>query len=249
MFARAAGLTLVHTYLLGFEHWVTRELRDLDVEDIEVVAVEPGAEERFDGIFICEKVRLCDRLEIRHGTDVVTISDDALFHDEVILCPAGCRGGALSSSRSRPTPANTTTSTTRPVTRTCAGSISWCAPCAVRIPASMLRCLLQDLPLNDYATLIGTDLPGLARRRQPMKPRSTWSPDLIDLTKELPPRWFFPERGPRPAPERTVSPQVADPPGAIGAKSAQASPLPSLQGSATRSLPVHERRSRKLARK
>ena len=40
MYARAAGLTLVHTYLLGFEHWVTRELRDLDVEDIEVVAVE-----------------------------------------------------------------------------------------------------------------------------------------------------------------------------------------------------------------
>ena len=29
MYARAAGLTLVHTYLLGFGHWVTRELRDL----------------------------------------------------------------------------------------------------------------------------------------------------------------------------------------------------------------------------
>ena len=74
---------------------MTRELRDLDVEDIEVVAVGPGAEERFDGIFICEKVRLCDRIEIRHGADVVAISDDALFHDEVILCPAGCRGGAV----------------------------------------------------------------------------------------------------------------------------------------------------------
>ena len=154
MYARAAGLTLVHTYLLGFEHWVTRELRDLDVEDIEVVAVEPGAEERFDGIFICEKVRLCDRLEIRHGTEVVTISEDALFHDEVILCPAGCRGGAVVKQVSAYTGEYDHFDDTA-----CDEDMRRLERLVRTLrcpdPASMLRCLLQDLQLTDYAALVG----------------------------------------------------------------------------------------------
>ena len=154
MYARAAGLTLVHTYLLGPEHWVTRNLRDLDEEDIEVVAVGPGAEERLDGIFICEQVKLCERIEIRHGSDVVTISDDALFHDEAILVPAGCTGGDAVKQVSAYTGEYDHFDDTA-----CDEDMRRLARLVRTLrcpdPASMLRCLLQELPLNDHAALFG----------------------------------------------------------------------------------------------
>ena len=154
MYARAAGLTLVHTYLLGPEHWVTRNLRDLDEEDIEVVAVGPGAEERLDGIFICEQVKLCERIEIRHGSDVVTISDDALFHDEAILVPAGCTGGDAVKQVSAYTGEYDHFDDTA-----CDEDMRRLDRLVRTLrcpdPASMLRCLLQELPLNDHAALFG----------------------------------------------------------------------------------------------
>jgi hypothetical protein len=158
MYARSAGLTLVHTYLLGCDHWVTRELRDLDAEAIDVVAVGPGAEERFDGIFICERVRLCDRIEIRHGSDVVSIADDALFHDQVMLCPAGCRDGAVVKQVSAYTGEYDRFDETA-----CSEDMRRLERLLRTLrcpdPASMLRCLfqdlLQDLPHGEYATLVG----------------------------------------------------------------------------------------------
>jgi hypothetical protein len=133
---------------------VTRKLRDLDVEDIEVIAVEAGAEERFDGIFICEKVRLCERIEIRHGSDLVTISDDALFHDEVILVPAGCRGGDVVKQVSAYTGEYDHFDDTA-----CDEDMRRLDRLVRTLrcpdPASMLLCLLQELPLSDYAALVG----------------------------------------------------------------------------------------------
>ena len=158
MYARTAGLTLVHTYLLGIDHWVTHTLRDLNAEDIDVIPIGPGAEERFDGIFICEKLRLCDRIEIRHGSDTVTISDEALFHDDVILCPSGCRGGAVVKQVSAYTGEYDHFDDTA-----CDEDMRRLDRLVRTLrcpdPASMLRCLLQDLlqhmPLIDQAALVG----------------------------------------------------------------------------------------------
>jgi Histidine kinase-, DNA gyrase B-, and HSP90-like ATPase len=158
MYARAAGLTLVHPYLLGSDHWVLQTLRDLDAEDIHVVAVGPGAEARFDGIFICEQLRLCEHIEIRHGNDIVTISDDALFHDEVILCPSGCCGGAVVKQVSA------YTGELDHFDDTACGEDMRRLDQLVRTlrcpdAASMLRCLVQDLlkqlPLDEHTALLG----------------------------------------------------------------------------------------------
>lgn len=154
MYARAAGLTLVHTYLLGTNHWATRGLRDLNTEDIVVVPVGIGAEERFDGLCICEQVRLCERIEIRHGSDAVSITDDALYHDESILYPSGCRGGAAVKQVSPYTGEYDHFDDTA-----CEEDMRRLDRLVRTLrcpdPASVLRCLLQDLPLNEYASLIG----------------------------------------------------------------------------------------------
>ena len=154
MYARAAGLTLVHTYLLGTNHWVTRDLRDLNAEDIVVVPVGVSAEERFDGLYICEQVRLCEQIEIQHGSDAVTITDDALFHDDAILCPSGCRGGAVVKQVSPYTGEYDHFDDTA-----CEEDMRRLDRLVRTLrcpdPASVLRCLLQDLPLNEYASLVG----------------------------------------------------------------------------------------------
>lgn len=154
MYARAAGLTLVHNYLLGANHWATRGLRDLNAEDIVVVPVGIGAEERFDGLYICEQVRLCKQIEIQHGSDAVIITDHALFHDDAILCPSGCRGGAVVKQVSPYTGEYDHFDDTA-----CEEDMRRLDRLVRTLrcpdPASVLRCLLQDLPLNEYASLVG----------------------------------------------------------------------------------------------
>ena len=154
MYARAAGLTLVHTYLLSANHWVTQDLRDLNAEDIVVIPVGIGAEERFDGLCIYEQVRLCERIEIQHGSDAVTITEDALFHDDAILCPSGCRGGAVVKQVSPYTGEYDHFDDTA-----CEEDMRRLHRLVRTLrcpdPASVLRCLLQDLPLNEYASLVG----------------------------------------------------------------------------------------------
>ena len=154
MYARAAGLTLVHAYWLGSAHWVNRRLRDLDLENIEVVAVGPGAEARLDGLFVCEQLRLCERIEVRHGHDTVSISGDALFDGAAILYPAGCRNGDVVKQVSTYTGEDDHFDDTA-----CEEDMRRLQRlvCTLRCadPASVLRCLLQDLPLNDYAALVG----------------------------------------------------------------------------------------------
>jgi Histidine kinase-, DNA gyrase B-, and HSP90-like ATPase len=158
MYARAAGLTLVHPYLLGENHWVLRDLRDLNTEEVKVVPIEVATEECFDGLYVCEQVRLCERIEVHHGGHAVAITDDALFHDGAMLYPSDCRGGAV-------------------VKQVCA-YLDECdhfdgTACEddmrrldrlvrkLRCPdsASVLRCmfqdLLNDLPRSDYTSLVG----------------------------------------------------------------------------------------------
>ena len=154
MYARAAALTLVHTYLLGENHWATRNLRDLDSEEISVAPIGAGACGRFDGIYVCEQLRLCERIEIRHGSDVVNIADDALFHDGVILYPAACRGGTVVKQVSAYTGEDDRFDDTA-----CEEDMRRLDRLVRTLrcpdPASVLRCLLHDLQLNDYASLIG----------------------------------------------------------------------------------------------
>ena len=154
MYARAAGLTLVHTYLLGTNHWATRDLRDLNAEDIAVVPIGVSAEESFDGLYICEQVRLCERIEIRHGSDAVSVTGDALYHDEAILYPSGCRGGAAVKQVSPYTGEYDHFDDTA-----CEEDMRRLDRLVRTLrcpdPASVLRCLLQDLPLNEYASLVG----------------------------------------------------------------------------------------------
>ena len=154
MYARAARLTLVHTYLLGTNHWVARELRDLNAEDIVVVPIGVSAEERFDGLYICEQVRVCEQIDIQHGSDAVSITDDALYHDEAILYPNGCRGGAAVKQVSPYTGDYDHFDDTA-----CEEDMRRLDRLVRTLrcpdPASVLRCLLQDLPLNEYASLVG----------------------------------------------------------------------------------------------
>jgi len=93
LYARAVGLTLVNPYLLEPNHWAMRNLRDLDSEGFSVVVSGAGAAEDFDGLYVCEPVRLCDRIDITPGDHTVSLRDDALFHDGAILYPSGCRSG------------------------------------------------------------------------------------------------------------------------------------------------------------
>jgi hypothetical protein len=154
MYARAAGLTLVHLYLLGENHWVARNLRDLNSEEVAVIPIGIGVRERFDGIYVCEQLQLCERLDIRHGADVVTITDDALFHDDAIYYPEECRGGAVVKQISAYTGEYDHFDDTA-----CEEDMRRLDRLVRTLrcpdPASVLRCLLQDLPLNEYATLIG----------------------------------------------------------------------------------------------
>jgi hypothetical protein len=158
MYARAAGLTLVHTYLLGQNHWVLRNLRDLNTEEVLVVPIGVSAEESFDGLYICEQVRLCERIEIHHGGDAVAITDDALFHDGAILYPSDCRGGSVVKQVSSYTGEYDHFDDTA-----CEEDMRRMDRLVrkLRCPdsASVLRCmfqdLLKDLPLNEYASLVG----------------------------------------------------------------------------------------------
>ena len=158
MYVGAAGLTLVHTHLLGENHWVVQNLRDLNSEDVRVVPIGISAEERFDGLYICEYVRLCKRIEIHHGGDAVAITDDALFHDGAILYPSDCRGGSVVKQVSSYTGEYDHFDDTA-----CEEDMRRMDRLVrkLRCPdsASVLRCmfqdLLKDLPLNEYASLVG----------------------------------------------------------------------------------------------
>ncbi|MEQ1804293.1 MAG: ATP-binding protein [Burkholderiaceae bacterium] len=158
MYARAAGLTLVHTYLLGENHWVMRNLRDLNTEDVRVVPTGITAEDYFDGLYVCEYIRLCERIEIHHGSDVVAITDDALFHDGTILYPSDCRGGAVVKQVSSYTGDCDHFDDTA-----CEEDMRRLDRLVRKLrcpdPASVLRCmfqdLLKDLPRSDYTSLVG----------------------------------------------------------------------------------------------
>ena len=101
-----------------------------------------------------EQVRLCEQIEIQHGSDAVTITDDALFHDDAILCPSGCRGGAVVKQVSPYTGEYDHFDDTA-----CEEDMRRLDRLVRTLrcpdPASVLRCLLQDLPLNEYASLVG----------------------------------------------------------------------------------------------
>ena len=117
-----------------------------------------GAEECFDGLYVCEQVRLCERIEIHHGSDVVAITDDALFHDGAILYPSDCRGGAVVKQVSAYTGDCDHFDDTA-----CEEDMRRLDRLVRKLrcpdPASVLRCmfqdLLKDLPLSEYTSLVG----------------------------------------------------------------------------------------------
>ena len=192
MYARAAGLTLVHAYLLGENHWILQTglqiLRDLNSEDVRVVPIGVAVEDCFDGLYVCEQVRLCERIEIHHGSDVVAITDDALFHDGTILYPSDCRGGAVVKQVSSYTGDCDHFDDTA-----CEEDMRRLDRLVRKLrcpdPASVLRCmfqdLLKDLPLSEYTSLVGKTF-RVALGSLPMKLWSIWSPDRNDLRKNRP---------------------------------------------------------------
>jgi len=93
MYARAASITLVEPEVLGESHWVRQGLRDLNAEEVVVSPVGPTIQAEFKGLWVSVDVQLCQSIEIRHGADVVQISDEALFVDGRILFPSGCEEG------------------------------------------------------------------------------------------------------------------------------------------------------------
>jgi hypothetical protein len=95
MYAWSRRDVLVRTARLSEDHWVHAYVRRLQDEPIDVEIVGEARRAVFDGRFIWPAVVLCERYAIAVGTDRVEISDEALFHGDRIIVPAGEHSGAV----------------------------------------------------------------------------------------------------------------------------------------------------------
>lgn len=155
MFVRAASLTLVHPYRLGPRHWVTEGLRPLVASRVEVAAVGATDMQRFEGLCFSACVCLCEAVELRYDGEAVRVGDEALVHDGVIFYPHGCSDGAVVRQVR-----DYTTVDDRIDETACEGDARELER-FVRVlrcggdPSKLLRCLLNDVPLDRHASLLG----------------------------------------------------------------------------------------------
>lgn len=153
MFARSRGHLLVHTARLSENHWGQRFVRRLQDEPIEVEVLGAARRAMFDGRFIWTRVVLCDRYAITVGDDRVEIGDQALFHDDRIIVPAGEHGGAAVRQASSYIDSDD---------RFCEDDLEADQAALARLighlreadPAATLRRLLAELPLANYPLLL-----------------------------------------------------------------------------------------------
>ena len=158
MYARAAKLVLVDSWRLGVGHWLRQRIRRLSTEHVEVAAA--GAvhgEVLLDGIYVYQKVLMCEAIEIRHGDDAVRITNEAVFDGERAWLPDGCCNGELVKQLAPYTDGNDVFDETacgldaQALVR--AVTVARCADAA-----SVFAFLLQGVKLQDYGLLSGATL-------------------------------------------------------------------------------------------
>lgn len=154
MYARARRCVLVHAYRLGERHWIHPFVRRLQDEPIAVTIVGETHRAVLDGRFIWPAVVLCDRYTIAVGTDLVELRDEALFHEDQLIAPAGERTGEAVRQASSYIDGDD---------RFCGDDLEADRCALARLignlraddPTATLRCLLGDLPLEHYPLLAG----------------------------------------------------------------------------------------------
>jgi hypothetical protein len=158
MYARAAELLLVDSWRLGAGHWLRQGIRRLSTEHVEVAAAGAvHAEVVLDGIYVYQKVLMCEGIEIRHGDDAVRITSEAVFDGERAWLPDGCRDGDLVKQLASYTDGNDVFDETscgldaQALVR--AVTVSRCADAA-----SVLAFLLRSMKLQNYGLLSGATL-------------------------------------------------------------------------------------------
>ena len=158
MYARAANLLLVDSWRLGAGHWLRQGIRRLGTEQVEVVAT--GAVHReviLDGVYVYQKVLMCEGIEIRHGADAVRITSEAVFDGKRAWLPDGCCNGELVKQLAPYTDGNDVFDETGcgldAQTLVRAITVSRCADAA-----GVLAFLLHSMKLQDYELLAGATL-------------------------------------------------------------------------------------------
>lgn len=154
MYARAADITLIQPEALGAGHWVRQGLRNLNEEEVVVSPVGPTIQAEFKGLWCFADVLLCESIEIRHGADVVQISDEALFVDGRILFPSGCEEGDVVKQVETyrgDSDAVDDTACEEDMTQLVRMVLTLRCP----DPASMLKSLLRQTGWSQYSSLAG----------------------------------------------------------------------------------------------
>jgi hypothetical protein len=152
MYARARRCVLVSTAGLGERHWVHPFVRRLQDEPIDVEIAGETHRAVLEGRFIWPAVVLCDRYAITVGTDRVELRDEALFHKDQVIVPAGEQTGEAVRQASSYIDADD---------RFCDDDLEADRSALARLiwhlraddPTATLRSLLGDLPLESYPLL------------------------------------------------------------------------------------------------
>lgn len=93
MFAKAQGYIVFSSISLNDNHWVQPYVRQLEEESTSVAAIGEQCRAELEGRFIWPQVILCDTVAITVGGDHVDISEDGVYHDDVLFIPSGeCSG-------------------------------------------------------------------------------------------------------------------------------------------------------------
>jgi hypothetical protein len=154
MYAQAASVVLVDLDMLGPDHWVQHGLRDLAKESVTVTAVDVTVEGNFRGIYAQAPVRVCNHIEIAHGSDKVTIRDKAIYHGGVILYPRGCSDGQVVMQVS-----DYRSSQDHVDDLACETDMHHLARFVHKLrcpdPVGLLQCVLEEICWTDYPQLCG----------------------------------------------------------------------------------------------
>lgn len=153
-YAKAASLTLVHPYLLSGTHGINRGLRNLELEDVAVTPIGATSRSEFRGIYVFVQVVLCEKIEIRHESDVVEISGEALYHEGTILYPSGCSDGEVVKQVAPYSDEDDRFDETA-FEADARGLVRLVRALQCPDAASMLKCLLQDIDWQEYPSLAG----------------------------------------------------------------------------------------------
>jgi hypothetical protein len=95
MFARASRLVLVRWYRLDAGHWAQAHIRDLEQEAVTLTIDGEAQRVEFEGRGIWPTLVLCAGYGLSIGGECVEITDEAIFHADQVIVPAGEASGRV----------------------------------------------------------------------------------------------------------------------------------------------------------